>query len=187
MHQLSFDFSERAPQKNITPEPSGEKILPITQWVQDTVRDTVVPTPKKYNYSESMQIGKVHYELKVSSQVKEWTYEHDPKSWKIRSLVFLIKEWDTSYKFKIGIKNYTIRASHTDEGGIHGIEALDISYIQKIDTKNGWARYSGKGDMVIRNFNYFQRIFGPNNTHAQLMPIIHRIILDISTKEHHPE
>lgn len=137
MQQLPLDFSATG---NSHRESSPTIDSTGTQsWTQKSAL-AILGTPSGYHFEEHVTIGGTRYEFRISNKIREWAYQLDEENNHIKSIFFLLKTWEKTYKFEIGFDNYARserdNSRYQDDTVLEYIMHLRIIYIHKLDTMN---------------------------------------------------
>ena len=183
MQQLPLDFSATG---NSHRESSPTIDSTGTQsWTQKSAL-AILGTPSGYHFEEHVTIGGTRYEFRISNKIREWAYQLDEENNHIKSIFFLLKTWEKTYKFEIGFDNYARserdNSRYQDDTVLEYIMHLRIIYIHKLDNNEWGARFVNQDGMNIKHFDYFKYLFHAWNIHNAIMPTIKEAILDIHKK-----
>jgi hypothetical protein len=177
MEQISLNFDET---------PKNIKSPLIRKGVQEWAHRII--EKNSFSFKEELSIGTTHYQLKVSSKIKEWAYTFDEKNRRVTRITFILAHDKDEYRFDIWIASYNIvdwsieAERYHDETMWDKIGSIYFSAIKKLDRSHGWARFVNRDGRNIQSFDYFRYIFGGTSPHNSLIPIIKNVILSIHEK-----
>lgn len=182
MEQISLDF-DSIPAKTKIPTVKRE----VQEWAHHIIQGNA------YQFLQDFTIGRIKYQCKVSSRIKEWAYTFDEKERKITRLVINVTDGKREYRFDVWIANYSIidwsieAERYHDETLWDRVGNIHFSAIKKLDSHHGWAKFLNRNGENIQSFDYFKYLFGGTSPSGSLLPIIRNVILNIREKHNNTE